>query len=74
MTQTANITYNLMNANSPSLPDEQREPDGVGEDELGAVDAVRAALPEQGARQRLQVDGALAAGHSHAAVGRGTIE
>ena len=56
-----------MNPNKASLNDEQRESDGVGEDELGAVDAVRAALPQQGASQRLQVDGALATGHSHAA-------
>ena len=58
-----------MNPNNASLSDEQREPDGVGQDVRGAVYAVRAALSQEGARQRLQVHGALAPGHSHAAVG-----
>ena len=54
-----------MNPKEASLSDEQRESNGVGEDELGAVNAVRAALPQEGPRKRLQVHGALGGGGTH---------
>ena len=54
-----------MNPNKASLEYELRESDDVGEDELGSVDAMRAALPQEDARQRLQVHGALEVGQIH---------
>ena len=48
-----------------SLEYKLRESDDVGEDELGSVDAVRAALPQEDPRQRLQVHGALDVGQIH---------
>ena len=54
-----------INPNISSLEYKLRESDDVGEDELGSVDAVRAALPQEDARQRLQVHGALEGSNTH---------